>query len=224
MTNDPKIVVLAALVFSAATLANLPAALAGEGPVVAPPPVPQGEAEEPDGKVNASSLRPMPQGASFVVRAWDNSNDTVELAHFIEEQLRLRGNTVGGEGALVLKFSLTDTLGQPGSGPQRRLIELDGRAGSGNDDEAQVRLNLFSTDKGGVFNEGRAQAKIPSTQTLEMTLDRPDGQRIWLGEATGKQAVGDRRQSARLLVGPLLDNIGKTARNQPFAIPAANTK
>jgi hypothetical protein len=224
MIYNPKLSIVSAVLLASATFGYVSYASAADAPVAPPPAAQQGETEELDGKVNASSLRPMPQGAAFIVRAWDNSSDTMELAHFIEDQLRLRGNAIGGEGALVLKFSVTETLGQLGSGPQRRLIELDGRAGSGNDDEAQVRLNLFSTDKGGLFNEGRSQAKIPSTQTLEMTLDRPDGQRIWLGEATGKQVPGDRRQTAHQLVGPLIDNIGKTARNQPFAIAAPTAK
>ena len=120
---------------------------------------------------------------------------------------------------MVLKFSTSETLGQMSTGPQRQLVEIDGQAGTSTDNEAQVRLNLFSSDKGGVFNQGRQQTKVASTQSLEMSIDRPDGQRLWLGEATGKLVNQDRRQSVRILVGPLLDNIGKTARSQPFAVP-----
>lgn len=180
------------------------------------------ESGEPDGTVNASALRPLPQGSAITIKPWDNSEDTTILARYIEDQLRARGYSIGGANALVLKFSASETLGQLSSGPQRQLVEIDGRAGSGHDDEAQVRLNLFSSEKGGVFNQGRPQQKVASTQTLEMSIDRPDGQRLWLGEATGKVVNPDRRQSVRLLVGPLLDSIGKTVRSQPFGIPDAN--
>ena len=52
---------------------------------------PATEAVEPDGTVNTSSLRPMPQGTAVTVKPWDNSEDTVDLARFIEDQLRTRG-------------------------------------------------------------------------------------------------------------------------------------
>ncbi len=188
-------------------------------PTAVPPAL---EGAEPDGTVNASSLRPMPQGTAVTVKPWDNSEDTVDLAHFIEDQLRLRGYTFGGANAVVLKFSMSEHLGQLSTGPQRQLVEIDGQAGTASDNEAQVRLNLFSSDKGGVFNQGRPQTKVNSTQTLEMSIDRADGQRLWLGEATGKLVNQDRRQSVRILVGPLLDNIGKTARSLPFAVPDPN--
>jgi hypothetical protein len=191
----------------------------------ADPPAPAAPDEgEADGMVNASSLRPLPKGSALTVRPWDNSSDMIELAHHIEEQLRLRGYTVGGADALVLKFSMFETLGQLSGGRQRQLVEIDGQAGSSSDTDTQVRLNLFSTDKGGVFNEGRPQQKVASTQTLEMTLDRPDGQRLWIGEATGKLANQDRRQNAHALVAPLLDNMGKTARSQPFGMPDPNDR
>jgi hypothetical protein len=189
-------------------------------PAAAPPP--GVEAAEPDGTVNASSLRPIPQGTAVTVKPWDNSEDTIDLARYIEDQLRTRGYAIGGASAVVLKFSMSEILGQLSTGPQRQLVEIDGQAGSATENEAQVRLNLFSTDKGGVFNQGRPQQKVASTQTLEMSIDRPDGQRLWLGEATGKLVNQDRRQSVRILVGPLLDNIGKTARSQPFGVPDPN--
>ena len=187
-----------------------------------PPPSPGVDAAEPDGMVNSSSLRPIPKGTAVTVKPWDNSEDTVDLARYIEDQLRARGYSIGGANAVVLKFSTSEALGQLSAGPQRQLVEIDGQAGSASENEAQVRLNLFSSDKGGVFNQGRPQQKINSTQTLEMSIDRADGQRLWLGEATGKMVNQDRRQGVRILVAPLLDNIGKTARSQPFGVPDPN--
>jgi hypothetical protein len=206
-----------------AILLHAAPALCAEPPGGTPTAVlPAVEAPEADGTVNTSSLRPLPPGTAVTVKPWDNSEDTVDLTRFIEDQLRTRGYTLGGANAVVLKFSTSESLGQLSTGPQRQLVEIDGQAGTSSENEAQVRLNLFSTDKGGVFNQGRPQTKVASTQTLEMSIDRPDGQRLWLGEATGKLINQDRRQSVRVLVGPLLDNIGKTARSQPFAVPDPN--
>jgi hypothetical protein len=221
MTNLIRFLPSAAIVAAAVILFGTPV-LCAEAPAIPPAATPGGEAAEPDGTVNSSSLRPIPRGAAVIVKPWDNSEDMIDLAHFIEDQLRARGYSVGGAGALVLKFSMSESLGQLSTGPQRQLVEIDGQAGTASENEAQVRLNLFSSDKGGVFNQGRPQQKIASTQTLEMSVDRADGQRLWLGEATGKLVNQDRRQSVRVLVAPLLDNIGKTARSQPFGVPDPN--
>jgi hypothetical protein len=206
-------------ILAAAIVLQTMPALCSEAPGTPPAAPADVEEAEPDGTVNSSSLRPIPRGAAVIVRPWDNSEDMEDLARYIEDQLRTRGYTIGGASAVVLKFSMSENLGQLSTGPQRQLVEIDGQAGTASENEAQVRLNLFSTDKGGVFNRGRPQQKVASTQTLEMSLDHADGQRLWLGEATGKLVNQDRRHSARILVGPLLDNIGKTARSQPFAVP-----
>ncbi len=173
-----------------------------------------------EGVVNAASLRPFPKETALSVRAWDNSEMNAELVREIEEQLRQRGFSVASGAPLVLKFSTADAVGQWSSGPERRLVELSGRAGTGTEEEAQVRLNLFSTDKGGVFNERRAspETKTVSTYSLEMTIDRQDGQRVWQGEATTSATHSDRRQLGKQLIPVLLDNIGKTARSQPFGV------
>jgi hypothetical protein len=214
-----QIFALRSLIFGAVVIALGGAAFggwAGEMPSN-PSAVPTDPAVE-DGVLNAASLRPVPPASTVSVLAWDNSDENVELTHQIEDQLRQRGFTVAPKSALVLKFSATDTPGQWSSGPRRRMVEVDGQAGSGTDNEAQVRLNLFSSDKGGVFNEGRPQEKIPSSYGLEMTLDGQDGQRLWQGEATAKLTNLERRQLVKLMVPPLLDNIGKTVRSQPFGV------
>lgn len=207
--------------FALAFLLGLGASQASETPPTPTPPTAddaQSPDSEPDGILNSASLRPLPQGAAFTVKAWDNSAENVELARYIEDQLRTRGIALGGADALMLKFSTSEALGQLSNGRQRQVIEFDARAGTAGENDAQVLLNLFSSDKGGVFNEGQPQTKVQSTQTLEMTIDRPDGQRLWQGEATAKLTNQDRRLVSQMLVGPLLDAVGKTARSQPFGI------
>lgn len=201
----------------AALMAGYDVARAGDAPPAAQAPYSEATGE---GVVNTALLRPFPKDTALSVRAWDNSDTNAELAREIESQMRQRGFTISNDSPLVLKFSTAETVGQLSSGPERRLVELSGRAGSGTEDEAQVRLNLFSTDKGGVFNERRAtpETKTIATYSLEMTVDRKDGQRIWQGEATTDATHFDRPRLGKLLIPVLLDNIGKTARSQHFGV------
>ena len=171
-----------------------------------------------DGVVNAAMLRPVPKDASISVRAWDNSADNMRLVTEIEEQLRMRGHTVTPNGALVLSFSASDQPGRWGTGARRQLFDLHGRASTAEDEEAQVRLNLYSSERGGVFNQVPAVPTVRSTYTLEMTIDRRDGQRLWQGEASAKLGRTDGPQLVKLMIPPLLDAIGKMVRSQPFGV------
>jgi hypothetical protein len=173
---------------------------------------------DPDGVVNAAALRPMPKGASFVVRPWDDSPENIKVAREIEDQLKLRGHALTTNPQMVLSFSVSDQPGRWSAGGRRQMIELHGTQSAGDEDTMRAQLNLYSTDKGGVFNQGRADVTERSVYTLEMTLDAQGGPRLWQGEATAKLGRTEGGQLVKLMIPPLLDAMGKTVRNQPFGL------
>ena len=170
------------------------------------------------GVVNAAALRPLPEGASISLRAWDNSDANLQLVGFIEDLLRSRGRKVTANGDLVLSISASDQPGHWGTGQQRQVLELQGRMSTAEEDEARVRLNLFSTDKGGIFNDGPTDRTVRSTYTLEMTVDSRTGQRLWQGEASAALVNADGVQQFKQMVPPLLDALGKTVRSRAFGV------
>lgn len=176
------------------------------------------ESVNPDGMVNAAALRPVPAEGSVSVRPWDDSPENVKLAQEIEDQLRRRGYSVTKNPQLVLSFSVSDQPGHWALGSRRQMIELHGTQGAGEEDRMRAQLNLYSSEKGGVFNEGRPDTTERSVYTLEMTIDRSDGQRLWQGEASAPLGRTERGQLVKLMIAPLLDAVGKTVRNQPFGV------
>lgn len=174
--------------------------------------------ENADGVVNAAALRPVPPGASISVRPWDDSPDNLKLAREIEDQLRQRGHALTTNPQIVLSFSVSDQPGRWGAGSRRQMIELHGTQGAGEEDRMRAQLNLYSSEKGGVFNEGRPETTERSVYTLEMTVDGRDGQRLWQGEASARLGRTEGGQLVKLMIPPLLDALGKTVRNQPFGL------
>jgi hypothetical protein len=176
------------------------------------------ESASPDGVVNAAALRPVPRDASIGVRPWDDSPDNLKLAREIEDQLRARGHALTTNPQIVLSFSVGDEPGRWAGGSRRQMIELHGTQGAGEEDRMRAQLNLYSSEKGGVFNEGRADTTERSIYTLEMTVDGRDGQRLWQGEASARLGRTEGSQLVKLMIPPLLDALGKTVRNQPFGL------
>jgi hypothetical protein len=173
-----------------------------------------------EGVINAAALRPMPKGASVSVRPWDDAPDNLRIAREIEDQLRQRGHALTTNPQMVLSFSVSDQPGRWSPGAGRQMIELHGTQGSsGEEDNMRAQLNLYSSERGGLFNEGRADGIERSVYTLEMTLDaREGGQRLWQGEATARMGRTEGSQLVKQLIPPLLDAMGKTVRNQPFGL------
>ncbi len=209
---------LLSVLFVTLALLDLPARSAE-----APPP----EQTASDTVINAAALKPMPQGA-IAVKPWDNSDANMALAREIEARLTAKGYTVDPAAPLVLSFETEADAPTGPEDPRRRPVELQGHTSSSNDDNTRVMLNLYSTEKGGVFNDregANAQPTAPQHH-LKMTLDGPivaaNGStsrgRLWQGEASGRLNRGDDQTLYRSMIGPLVDALGQTVRSAPFGV------
>jgi hypothetical protein len=189
--------------------------------------VPPPEQTASDTAINAAALKPIPRGP-VAVKPWDNSDANMVLAREIEARLQAKGYAVDPAAALVLSFETeADTPTGP-EDPRRRPVELKGHTGSSNDDDARVLLNLYSTEKGGVFNDREGANTLPTAPMhhLKMTLDGPiqgaNGSqtrgRLWQGDASGRLNRGDDQLLYRSMIGPLLDHFGQTVRSEPFGV------
>jgi hypothetical protein len=189
----------------------------------APPP----EQTASDTVVNAAALKPMPEGA-IAVKPWDNSDANVALAREIEARLKTKGYAIDPDAPLVLSFETQADAPAGPEDPRRRPVELKGHQSSSKDDDARVMLNLYSTEKGGVFNdrEGADAAPAAPQHHLKMSLDGPlpavNGSssrgRLWQGEASGRLNRGDEQALYRSMIGPLVDALGQTVRAAPFGV------
>ncbi len=174
------------------------------------------------GVLNAVSYLPMPGGASIAVRPLDDTDDNLILQHEFERRLRAQGYTVSPDAVLVLTFETRDVIGAWSDSGQRRVIELkQSRAASGIQDP-QVHLNLYDSNRGGVFNEGRGRTAIttPGRYRLDASIDnRTNGQRLWQGWSVAELGAFDSLNLTRTMVPVIVGGIGQTLKRQSFDLP-----
>ena len=136
-----------------------------------------------EGLLNAVAYKPLPVGVSITVRPMDDSDENLILQKRIEGELKAQGYSVSGDGALILTFEPRDTVGAWSDAGRRSVLEFQYKSeeGIGGDNE-RLRLNLFDSAKGGVFNEGGAHGTsivTASQYRIDATVDdRRNGERL----------------------------------------------
>lgn len=183
-------------------------------------------AQAPDkALLNAMLYKPVPAGGKTVaVRPMDDSDQNLILQRELESILRSRGYTVSPNAPLVLTFETRDEVGAWSDGGRRTILELEARGDGAGGDRQKARLNLFDSARGGILNEGQSSGTsvvTPDRHRLDMTLDDRQGrQRLWQAWATAETRFGgDAVATAKAMLSPMVDSIGKTVRRQAISIP-----
>jgi len=177
-----------------------------------------------EGLLNAVAYKPLPVGVSITVRPMDDSDENLILQKRIEGELKAQGYSVSGDGALILTFETRDTVGAWSDAGRRSVLEFQYKSeeGIGGDNE-RLRLNLFDSAKGGVFNEGGAHGTsivTASQYRIDATVDdRRNGERLWQAWATASRQQSDGATLTRSMVPVMVKNLGKTVRRQMFQLP-----
>tara|TARA_B100000315_G_scaffold260750_1_gene324783 strand:- start:616 stop:1257 length:642 start_codon:yes stop_codon:yes gene_type:complete len=170
--------------------------------------------------INAVSFRPIPAATAIVVQPWDNSDENINTARLIEAQLRDLGYKISPQANLILSFETKSSLGKWSSSSRNTSVELKAEGSTSSGKDAEVRLNLFSSSKGGVLNPSKTPGEnILSKVSLEITLDQQNGPRLWQGEAIAGVHQTDTASVARRLTPALLDHLGKTISGKTVNIP-----
>ena len=173
-----------------------------------------------EGIINAVSFRPIPSATAIVVQPWDNSDENLNTARLIEAQLRDLGYKISPHAKYTLSFESKSSLGKWSSSSRNTSVEFKAEGSSSEGEDAEVRLNLFSSSKGGVLNPSTTPGEnILSKVSLEITLDQENGARLWQGEAIAGVHQTDTASVARRLTPVLLDHFGKTIRRKTVNIP-----
>jgi hypothetical protein len=180
--------------------------------------------ETATGVLNAVSFRPVPEGATILVRPLNDTSENLAIKAEIEKALTARGFRLGEDPkGIVLSF---DSRTQPGywsSTPRRKFIELQGTAGTGTRVEKGSRgvVNLYDSQQGAVFNEGNRNVVTPAATLFRLDVnidDKTDGKSLWLAWAMANLAEGDPVTLAQAMVPAIVDTIGKGAKEQPFQL------
>lgn len=175
------------------------------------------EGKAAEGSFNAQSYHPIATRSALAVRPWDNSAENLELAKEIERVLKDRGFTIDQNAALVLSFEMSDILGNWSQGERRSILEVDGHGGRRGGENAKVRLNLYESNRGGMFNMGRKPAAVvPSKYQIEMTVDRKGGPRHWQGRAAADLTSSSGFELVKSMIPLMVEELGNTVKQRSF--------
>jgi hypothetical protein len=168
-----------------------------------------------DGVIAATAFEQVPPGTAMAVRPWDDSDQNLAIKQDLENALRHRGYVIREDAPLILSFETRDTVGTWSSGDRRSIVEFEARKGGGEEDDSKVRLNLFASDRGGVFNKGRPPPDVkPSRYQIEVTIDRQGGARLWQGTITADLERTDRESLIKQMVPALVEKVGNTVKGE----------
>ena len=176
-----------------------------------------------EGLLNAVAYKPLPAGLAITVRPMDDSDENLVLRERIEGELKAQGYSVSGDGTLILTFETRDTMGAWSDAGRRSVLEFEYKnaEGIGGDNE-RLRLNLFDSAQGGVFNEGGAHGTLvvtPSQYRIDATVDdRRNGERLWQAWVTASLQQADGATLTQSMVPAMVGSLGKTVRRQTFQL------
>jgi len=123
--------------------------------------------------------------------------------------------TILNNAPLIISFTTRDVLGNWQASNRRHILEVEGHGGRTGGEDASVRLNLFSSQQGGVFNKGDTGPNtVQSKYVLEVTLEQRGGSRLWQGEASARLDRSDGFSLLKSMLPVLLDHMGKTVRQK----------
>jgi hypothetical protein len=173
-----------------------------------------------EGIINAVSFRPIPAATVIVVQPWNNSDENINTARLIENQLRDLGYKISPQANFTLSFDSKSSLGKWSSSSRNTSVELKAESSTASGKDAEVRLNLFSSSEGGVLNPNKTPGEnILSKVSLKITLDQKNGPRLWQGKAIAGVHQTDTVSVARRLTPVLLDYLSKTISRKSVNIP-----
>ena len=176
-----------------------------------------------NGLLNAVAYASMPGDKAVAVRALDNSTESLALKAQFERELQARGYSVAKDAAMVLSFEVRDVVGAWTAGERRAFLELEARGGRVGGERASAKLNIFDSDRGGIFNKGRGDATsitTPSRYRLDATVDDArSGKRLWQAWAVADLRHADGPTLTRAMVPVVVENLGNTVKRQPFQLP-----
>ena len=187
----------------------------------------QGAVRAEDGSLNAIAYEAVPRGSAVSIRLLDNSNENLALAVIFERELKARGYIVAERAPLVLTVETRDDIGAWSTGDRRTVLELQAHTGGGSRDirdrdEASMRLNLFDSRSGGIFNEGNADRTAivtPSSYRLDVSIeDSRDGKRLWQAWAVANVTASKGESQLQILVPIVVGAIGQTVKQAPIAL------
>ena len=173
------------------------------------------------GLMNAISYKVLPQNKAFAVKPMDNSNQNIILKQEFENQLKTKGYSIRQNAPLVITFGTSNELSTYTSRNRRSIMELDAHGGREGGEDARMRFNLFDSNSGGMFNQGKGETTVKTTSRYRLDvsiINRADGKYHWQAWTTTNQVHSSGGDVVLAMVPELVSKIGKRVTSRTFTL------
>lgn len=174
-----------------------------------------------EGLMNAIAYKPLPKDTAFSVRPMDNSDQNIALQKEFEQVLRARGFSVSADAPMTITFETRNEIGSYTTRNRRAILELEAHGGREGGEDAKMLFNLYDSNSGGVFNQGKGETSImtPSQYRLDVSIDnRANGKRHWQAWTVTNQDHSNGIKLTRAMIPKMVENIGKTVKSLTFEL------
>ncbi|HER27098.1 MAG TPA: hypothetical protein ENI69_08315 [Rhodospirillales bacterium] len=183
--------------------------------------VPSQAQEYGQGVLNAMAYRKLPDGQALRVVPLDNSDRNLALQEEFERTLRENGFTISDSAQLTLTFETRDQIGAYKTRDRRAFVELSAKGGREGGENAKMLFNLYDSNTGGVFNEGKGETSIVTRSQFRMDVtidDNSNGKRLWQAWAIANISQANNTAITKSMVPVLVKNLGSTVKRQTFSL------
>jgi hypothetical protein len=171
------------------------------------------------GLMNAISYKALPQNTAFNVKTMDNSNQNVVLKEEFEFLLKSKGFSISKDAPMVITFETRSELGTYTTHNRRSVLELEARGGREGGENARMRFNLFDSNSGGMFNQGKGETslKTPGQYRLDVSIvNRTNGKHHWQAWTTANQDSSDSGALVLAMVPEMVNKMGEKVKSHVF--------
>ena len=145
----------------------------------------------------------------------------MRLKKEFEQILTRQGFSVSADAQLIITFETRDELGAYKTRDRRAILELDAHGGREGGEDARMRFNLYDSNSGGIFNQGKGETSVmtPSQYRLEVSIDnRTNGKRHWQAWSVANLGQSDGASLIRAMIPEMVGNMGKTITSRTFEL------
>lgn len=169
--------------------------------------------------MNAISYNALPRNTAFSVKAMDNSNQNMILKEKFEHLLKSKGFSISKDAPLVITFETRSEIGSYSNHNRRSVLELEARGGREGGENARMRFNLFDSNSGGMFNQGKGETslKTPGQYRLDVSIvNRTNGKYHWQAWTTANQDSSDSGAPVLAMVPEMVNKMGEKVKSHVF--------
>ncbi|MBH89177.1 MAG: hypothetical protein CMF71_02950 [Magnetovibrio sp.] len=171
------------------------------------------------GLMNAISYKELPQNTAFIVKPLDDSDQNIILKQKFEHLLKTKGYPIRRNAPLVFTFGTSNELSTYTTRNRRSILELDAHGGREGGEDARMRFNLFDSNSGGMFNQGKGETTVGTNGRFRLDvsiINRTNGKHHWQAWTTTNQSHSFSGDVISAMAPEMVNKIGKKIKSRTF--------